>query len=153
MSYGFFLVKGILADIVASFSSISERGYLFFRNREFFESEPAPWRSFCSGLAAGCVRLRCLFLVVILRRPGPDANFLVLTKRFLNLGGRCRAADWTLASLILVPLRTESGIFDRLISGECVATVSSASLCSNEPLMAQSAHLSSRSMHSTSQLP
>ena len=39
--------------------------------------------------------------------------------RFLNLGGRCRAADQTLASLTLVPFRPESGISDRLTSGEC----------------------------------
>ena len=75
-----------------------------------------------SGSAAGCVGLRCLFLVVIVSRPGPDARFFfVLRKRSLNLGGRCRAADQTLASVTLVSLHPESGIPDRLTSDECVS--------------------------------
>ena len=39
-------------------------------------------------------------MVVIVCRPGPDANFfLVVRKRFLNLGGRFRSADQILAFL------------------------------------------------------
>ena len=58
---------------------------------------------------------------MIFSRPGPDARFFFfLIKRFLNLGGRGRAADQTLASEPLVPLRPESGIPDRLNSDECV---------------------------------
>ena len=125
----------------------------FFRNRDSSGSEPAPWGSFRSGSAASCVGLRCLFLVAIVRRPGPDANFLVLRKRFLNLGGRCRAADQTLASLTLVPLCPGSGIPDSLISGECVATVSVASRCSHELSAAQPTHLGSQAMHLTRQIP
>ena len=52
---------------------------------------------------------------------GPDAIFFfVLRKRFLNLDGRCRAADQTLASVTFVPLRPEGGIPDRPTSDECV---------------------------------
>ena len=84
-------------------------------------SEPAPWKPVRSGSAVVCAGLRCLLLVVIVSRPGPDARFFfVLRKRFLNLGGRGRAADQTLASETLVPLRPESGIPDRLTSDECV---------------------------------
>ena len=74
-----------------------------------------------SGSAAVCAGLRCLLLVVIVSRPGPDDRFFfVLRKRFLNLGGRCRAADQTLASVTLVPLRPEGGISDRFTSDACV---------------------------------
>ena len=59
---------------------------------------------------------------MIVSRPGPDARFFfVLRKRFLNLGGRCRAADQTLASQTLVLLRLENGIPDHLTSDECIA--------------------------------
>ena len=61
-------------------------------------------------------------MVVIVSRLGPDARFFfVLRKRFLNLGGRRRAADQTLVSMTLVSLRTESGIPDRITSDECVS--------------------------------
>ena len=93
----------------------------FSRGRDSPGSEPAPWKPVRSGSAAVCAGLRCLFLVVIVSRPGSDARFFfVLRKRFLNLGGRGRAADQTLASETLVPLRPESGIPDRLTSDECV---------------------------------
>ena len=93
----------------------------FSRGRDSPGSEPAPWKPVRSGSAAVCAGLRCLLLVVIISRPGPDARFFfVLRKRFLNLGGRGRAADQTLASETLVPLRPESGIPDRLTSDECV---------------------------------
>ena len=60
---------------------------------------------------------------MIVSRPGPDARFLfVLRKRFLNLGGRARAADQTLDSVTLVPLRSESGIADRFTSDECISS-------------------------------
>ena len=60
-------------------------------------------------------------MVVIVSRPGPDASFFfVLRKRFLNLGGRGRAADQTLASETLLPLCPESGIPDCINSDECV---------------------------------
>ena len=60
-------------------------------------------------------------MVVIVIRPGPDARFFfVLRKRFLNLGGRGRAADQTLASKMFIPLRPESSIPDRFTSDECV---------------------------------
>ena len=78
----------------------------FSRSRDSSGSEPAPWGPVRSGSAAGCVGLRCLFLVVIVRRPGPDANFfLVLRKRLLNLRGRFRTADQTLAFQTLDPPR------------------------------------------------
>ena len=58
-------------------------------------------------------------------RPGPDANcFLVSEKRFLNLGGRSRAADQTPALLTLDPLRLERGILVRFDLGECAALFS-----------------------------
>ena len=88
---------------------------------KFSGSEPAPWGPVRSGSAAVCAGLRCLLLVVIVSRPGLDARFFfVLRKRFLNLAGRGRAADQTIASETLVPLRPESGIPDRLTSDECV---------------------------------
>ena len=93
----------------------------FSRRRDSSGSEPAPWKPVRSGSAAVCAGLRCLLLVVIVSRPGPDARFFfVLRKRSLNLGGRGRAADQTLASESLVPLRPESSIPDRLNSDECV---------------------------------
>ena len=76
-----------------------------------------------SSLRLSC-RLRWLKVPALGRDCQPtrsDARFFfVLRKRFLNLGGRGRAADQTLASETLVPLRPESGIPDRLTSDECV---------------------------------
>ena len=93
----------------------------FSRGRDSSGSEPAPGKSVRSGSAAVSVGLRCLLLVVIVSRLGSDARFFfVLRKRFLNLGGRGRAADQNLASETLVPLRLKSGIPDRLTSDECV---------------------------------
>ena len=57
---------------------------------------------------------------MIVSRPGPDAGFFFfLRKRFLNLGGRGRAADQTLGYVTLILLRPESGISDRLTPDEC----------------------------------
>ena len=93
----------------------------FSRGQDSPGSKPAPWKPVRSGSAAVCAGLRCLLLVVIVSRPDPDARFFfVLRKRFLNLDGRGRAADQTLASDTLVSLRPESGIPDRLTSDECV---------------------------------
>ena len=91
---------------------------------------------------------------MIIRRPSPDANFfLVLRKRFLNLGGRSRAADLILAFLTLDTLCNESGIPDRLVLVECVASVSVAPRSSHELLVAQPTHPGSPAMHSTRQVP
>ena len=93
----------------------------FSRKRDSSGSEPAPWKPVRFDSAAVCASLRCLLLVVIISRSGPDARFVfVLRKRFLNLGGRGRAADQTLASETLVSLRPDSGISDRLKSDQCV---------------------------------
>ena len=59
--------------------------------------------------------------MIVSRRDPVARFFFVLRKRFLNLGGRCRAAAQTLASVALVPLRPESGIPDRLTSEESVS--------------------------------
>ena len=126
----------------------------FSRNRDSSGSEPAPWGPIRSGSAADCVGLRRLFLVAIVSRPGPDANFFfVLRKRILNLGGRCRAADQTLASLVLIPLRPESGIPDRLTSSECVAHASVASPSPHRFRAAWKTQLGPQAMHSTRQIP
>ena len=75
----------------------------FSRGRNSSGSEPAPLGRVRSGSAAVCSGLKCLLWVVIVSRPDPDTRFFfVLRKRFLNLGGRGRAADQTLASETLV---------------------------------------------------
>ena len=94
----------------------------FYQSRDSSRSKPAPWGSVRSGSAAGCFGLRCLFLVVVVSRPGPDASFFfVLRKRFLNLGGRCRTADQAFAYLTLAPPRPGNGIPHHQTSDECVA--------------------------------
>ena len=86
-----------------------------------------------SGSAAVSASLKCLLLVAIVGRPGSDAIFcFVIRKRFLNLSGRSRAADQTLASETSIPLCLECGIPDRLTSegwvSPCVGSCRSASI-------------------------
>ena len=123
----------------------------FSRSWDSSGSAPAPWGPVRSGSAAVCAGLRYLLLVVIVSRPGPDARFFfVLRKRFLNLGGRGRAADQSLASVTLVPLRPESGIPDRLHSDECVFPC----VCRQPgfPPLQGGMELGSRKMHPTRQI-
>ena len=125
----------------------------FFRGRDSSGSEPAPWKPVRSGSAAVCAGLRCLLLVVIVSRPGPNARlFFVLRMGFLNLGDRGSAADQTLASKTLVPLRPESGIPDRLTS-DVSPPASVASGCSHRFRAVWTTQLGSRAMHSTRQIP
>ena len=61
----------------------------------------------------------------MLANPVPPRTALYFSEtRFLNLGGRSRAADQTPAFLTLDPLRPESGILDRRDLSECAALFS-----------------------------
>ena len=63
-----------------------------------------------------------------IREPSDPAPTLAAShfseKRILNLGGRSRAADQTLAFLTLDPLRLESDFLHRRNLGECTALFS-----------------------------
>ena len=104
VSYSSFQVRGILAHVIAPFPSGSGLGHRLFPEAGFFRIGASTLGPVRSGSAAVCAGLRCLLLVGKVSRPGPDARlFFVLRKRFLNLGGRGRAADQTLASQTLIP--------------------------------------------------